>query len=302
MIPTSIRPATPFGELQWHSPVTGAGIEAVTEFFALRKQEGGRTEAVRRGAARQLPVLVGGDFNTPAFGSTLTSTWRGFTNTSRSGRIRLRLHEPLQHRLPLAAQYAVGPDRPHLHRSRMDRSRSRESGRPSGSDHCASSTPSSVRTRSEAIQRRYQRHAGTVATRFSPPGVGPRDGGADRCRRAGRRSSGRNRSRSPPRNSPRGPSGGPNSPRPGRRSPPGPKPSGRPIPSGLARRTVERAPEGATAVADLIESIVLHPKIADHGVVLAERSPSAAQSESSSAERRESLSCSVGPRARKCAF
>lgn len=74
-------PRHAFGELQWHSPLTGAGIEAVTELFALRKQEAAELKRFVEERSDGLPMLVGGDFNTPAFSSTLTTTWQGFTNT-----------------------------------------------------------------------------------------------------------------------------------------------------------------------------------------------------------------------------
>jgi len=73
-------PRYALSDLQWHSPLTGAGVDAVNEFFTLRQDEARELrEFVERHAAGRQFVLAG-DFNTPAFSSTLVESWTGYTN------------------------------------------------------------------------------------------------------------------------------------------------------------------------------------------------------------------------------
>lgn len=73
-------PRYALSDLQWHSPLTGAGVDSVNEFLTLRREEARELrEFVERHAAGRQFVLAG-DFNTPAFSSTLVESWSGYTN------------------------------------------------------------------------------------------------------------------------------------------------------------------------------------------------------------------------------
>jgi endonuclease/exonuclease/phosphatase (EEP) superfamily protein YafD len=75
--------ATPryaLGELRWHTPLTGAGVEAVEDFLSNRRQEAADLRKFADEVAGGRPVLLGGDLNTPALSSTLAETWAGWTS------------------------------------------------------------------------------------------------------------------------------------------------------------------------------------------------------------------------------
>lgn len=73
-------PRHAMSDLQWHSLLTGAGIDEVSTFFEKRQEEARalREFVETRAAGRQF--VVAGDFNTPAFSSTLVESWKGYSN------------------------------------------------------------------------------------------------------------------------------------------------------------------------------------------------------------------------------
>lgn len=73
-------PRWALGQLQWHSLVTGAGVDVVQDYQTLRNQEAAELRDFVEAHAAGRQLLVAGDFNTPALSSTLSDTWNGYTS------------------------------------------------------------------------------------------------------------------------------------------------------------------------------------------------------------------------------